>query len=499
MTEKKATKLSPFEQEQIDTLKKLNEYKEACEANIVSILYKAPNRIYESNIKLEEISNNIWRVYFQIASDLVLHEEKIVLDDITVGLYLEKHLKLQKKYIDYGGYETILNAGSYVKEENLDGYIKELHKWNVVVKLTKLKFPVKDKLSEYCDMTTEDIYNEMETILNHTFVNVESEVKSYNACDGLYELIDKLNEGNSVGMPLDNCHLLNKEIGGLNFNGNIYGLGANSGVGKSTTAINYIIPSIIKYDEKVVFFINEEDETKVKRELLIWAANNIFKTELHKYVLRDGKFSEEVLELLRKCAKWLEEKKESRNITIIPLEKYSAKIVIKLIRKYSGMGVKCFVLDTLKESCDATTDEIYKSMTRDMVDIYDVIKPAGKNVCMFVTYQLGKASIKQRYYTNNEIGLAKSIVDVMSVNLMMRKPFDDEYKGGKREVIGYKLEGKNGKSKIPFGLDKDKHYMITFITKNRFGSTDEYQIISEYDLSTNTHKDIGICNISQDW
>src|SRR5690606_27011120 len=104
-----------------------------------------------------------------------------------------------------------------------------------------------------------------------------------------------------------------------------------------------------------------------------------------------------------------------------------------------------------------------------------------------------------RYLTNNDIGLAKSIVDVMSVNLMMRRPFDDEYKGGKREIIGYKLEGKNGKSKIPFGLDKDKHYMIMFITKNRFGSTDEFQIISEYNLSTNTYRDIGICNIPQDW
>ena len=98
------------------------------------------------------------------------------MDDITVGLYLEKHLKLQEKYNDYGGYNTIINAGAYVKEENFDGYIKELHKWNTVIKLTKLNFPVKDRLSDYNDMTTEEIYNELETLLNHTFVNVESDV-----------------------------------------------------------------------------------------------------------------------------------------------------------------------------------------------------------------------------------------------------------------------------------------------------------------------------------
>ena len=41
--------------------------------------------------------------------------------------------------------------------------------------------------------------------------------------------------------------------------------------------------------------------------------------------------------------------------------------------------------------------------------------------------------------------------------------------------------------------------MITFIAKNRFGVTDQYQVVSEYNLSTNMHKDVGICNIPQDF
>ena len=498
-TKKKEKKLYSFEKEQLETLKKIGEYKQASEANIVAILYKDPEKLYDSNLKLDDFSHNTWRVYFQIASDLVLLEEKSVLDDITIGFYLEKHPKLQERYVEYGGYETIDNAREYVKVENLDGYIKELYKWNTVVKLAKNRYPVQDRLSDYCDMTLEDIYNEFETFINHTFINVDSDVKSYNALDGLYELIEELNKGASVGMPLHNCHILNKEIGGFNFDGNIIGLGANSGVGKSTMAINYILPSIVKYDEKVVMMINEEDETKVRRELLVWVANNVFKEKLQKYVLRDGNFTPEVMELLKRCADWLEKKKEKRNITVIPLDRYSVKTAIKIIKKYSSMGVRCFILDTLKESSDARTDEIYKSMMRDMVALYDVVKPAAKNVGLFVTYQLGKNSLLRRYLTNNDIGMAKSIVDVMSVNLMMRRPFDDEYEGGTREITGYRLEGKNGRSKIPFKLNRDKKYMITFITKNRFGSTDEFQIVSECDLSTNIYKDIGICNLQQDF
>jgi len=138
-------------------------------------------------------------------------------------------------------------------------------------------------------------------------------------------------------------------------------------------------------------------------------------------------------------------------------------------------------------------------MTKDSVAIYDCIKPAGKNVHIWITYQLGKSSTKQRHYTNDNIGLAKNIVDVASTNLLIRKPFHDEFEGGKNELKCFRLEGKNKLTRIPFKLDKNKHYTITFVTKNRFGSTDEFQIIAENDYSRNIYKEIGIVNIPMDF
>ena len=494
--EKKTATL--FEKECIETLKKVNEFKLIAEANAVASIYKQPDLIRDTTLKLEDINNNAWRVYFTIANDLINSEGKNTLDEITINMYLSKHSKLNAKYDEYGGFEKIENAFSYVKLENFDSYVNEIKKWNAVMKLVRYGFPVKDNLNKYVDLKAEDIYNELEALLNHTFINVESEVKTYNACEGLYDLIDRLNSGSQVGMPLSNANILNKEIGGINFNGNIYGLGANSGVGKSTTAINYLMPSVIHHNEKMVMMINEEDQDKVKKELLVWVANNIFGGKIHKYQLRDGNFSSEIMEVLKKSADHLEKLKERRNITIVPFEKYTVKAAIKIIKKYSSMGVRLFVLDTLKESADSRDVETWKSMERDMVDLYDVVKPAAKNVALFVTYQLGKASVKLRYLTNNEIGQAKNILDVFSVNLMMRKPFEDEFPGGSHEIKAYKL-GSSPNTKIPYILNRNKHYMITFITKNRFGATDQFQIISEYDLSTNIHKDVAICNILQDF
>lgn len=390
-------------------------------------------------------------------------------------------------------------ATKYIQVENLSGYVTEVKKWKAILELCKTGFPVGQHLSEYVDTDIEEIYDNLEAQLNNIFVNTDENVKSYNAFEGMHDFVEKLNEGDEVGLPLYNAPILTDMISGFNLNGHIYGLGANSGVGKSTMVFNYLVPTAIEQKERMILIINEEDETKVKRELLIWVANNIFKVELQKHTLRDGHFDKETMELLIQCSNWIEERKNEHILTIIPLERYTVGTVIKIIKKYSSLGIKMFVLDTFKESQDAKTDEIFKSMMRDMVKLYDVVKPKAKNVGLFVTYQLGKNSLQVRHFTNNNIGQAKSIIDPMSVNIMMRRPFDDEFDGKKNQLECKRLEGKNKATKIPFTLDNDKKYMITFVLKNRFGDTDPYQIISECDLSRNVCRDLGICYVPQDW
>lgn len=488
--------ITPFQQEMLKAAKKINEYKLVCEANIVSIIYKESNVLFDYDLKLEDFTNNTWKVYFAIANGIVKKEHKEVLDEMTVGLYLQKHEKLQSKFDEYGGYKTIEDAKTYINVENISGYILELKKWNYVLTLCKRGFPIYDRLSDYVDMPIDDIYNEYEALLNDGFV-VNENVKSINALDGIHDLIESMDKGEGEGMPLDGANLLSDEIGGINFNGNIYGLGSNSGVGKSTTAINYLMPSVLKYNEKLVMIINEEDEQKVRKELLIWVLNNKYKENFPKYLLRKGNFDDKTKEKLHKAADWLEGQKENKNIIIIPLEKYTCATVIKIIKKYSSMGVRLFVLDTLKESSDSRNEQTWKSMERDMVDIYDVVKPSSRNVSLFVTYQLNKASNRIRYLTNNEIGQAKSIIDVMSVNIMMRRPYEDEYEGEKNQIYYYRKTGTGSEIRSP--LDRSKHYMITFITKNRFGRANDEQIVSEYDLSTNTHTDIGYTRIVESW
>lgn len=498
MAEKK--KVSSFDAEMTVATKKVREYKVVSEANIVAILYKNKDLFYDyDKLKLQDFGNNIWKVYWKIGYDIVIKESK-TLDELTIGIFLEKHPKLKEKYDEYGGYDTIIKAGEFVDEKNMEGYVKELHKWNVVLKMLEMRFPVADRLSEFADMSVDDIYDEYESMLNHIFINVETDVKSYGVTNGIYDLIESLNEGMAVGLPYHNMPLLTKETSGK-LCGNITLVGGLSNVGKSTFVRNTTFPSILENDEKLCIILTEEDKSKWQREFLVLVANTVFKQELHKYQLRDGKFTEETKELLIKCAKWLEEKDKDGKIIFIPLQKYKTSIVVKIINKYtSAFGIKHYILDTFKPDSGSTENNSWLVMQQNMVEIYDAIKTGGgKDVHIDITLQLAKSSATQRYYTQQNTGIAKNVLDVASTGIFIRNIMSDEYPNEKNELKVYRLDGKNGKSRIPVRLDKDKNYQIIFIVKNREGSANAYQIVVEHNLSTNELKEIGITHVREDF
>lgn len=497
MAEKK--KLTPYQEEKLKCAKQVKEYKVACEANIVSIFYKKPELMYDYQLKLEDFSENTWRVYWQIAYDIIVKEKKSVLDDITVGLYLEKHSKLKQKYDEYGGYDTIDKATEYIKTSNISGYVNELKKWETVIRMIASGFPVTDRIKEFVDMSLDEIYKEYDALLNHIFINAEEDVMSYSLSDGIYDLIEQLNEGLAVGLPYDNMPTLTKETGGQ-LPGNITLVGGLSNMGKTTLTRTMLIPSAVKYGERLVILVNEEGKAKWQRELIVWVANNIYKTDLQKFVVRDGKFSDEVKELLYKCADWIAEKSENNMLTIIPFARYETQKAIRVIKKYASLGVKYFILDTYKADAGSRSDRMWLDMQQNMVDIYDTVKAeGGKNVHITITFQLAKSSARQRFYSQDNIGMAKSIIDPASTCLMLRDVFEDEYTGEKNALKVYRLDGKNNKSKIPVKLDHDKHYQLIFIVKNREGAANSIQIVCEHDTSRNLLKEVGFTSVPVDF
>jgi replicative DNA helicase len=348
-------------------------------------------------------------------------------------------------------------------------------------------------------MNLDEIYAYYETYLNHIFINAEGDVTSYNIADDIDNLIEELNEGLAVGLPYHNLPMLTKETGGM-LCGNITLIGGLSNVGKTTFARNAILQSIIDTNEKIVIMLNEDGLKKWQREMIVYISNNIFKYELQKYIVRDGKYSEEVKEILYKSANWLKQQKDAKLITIIPFKRWSSSNAIKIMKKFSVLNVNHFMIDTFKNDAGNIQDNAWLSMMQSMVNLYDIVKPDVKNLHLTATFQLEKGkTARQRYYSQDNVGLAKNIIDPVSTCLMIRNLFEDEYPGGKNELKVYRLEGKNGKTKIPVTLSKDKNYQLIFIVKNREGSANIFQIVIEHNLSQNTLKEIGITSVPVDF
>ncbi len=502
-----------FQKELEETISKILTYKEACEANIVSIFWKNPDLVSEyEDINLGDFDKNHWRVFLEIARGIIIVEDKKLLDDVTVGLYLEKHPKLKEKFLEYGGMETIEKVKAYVKESNVESYILELRKWKYIMLLAREGYPVNNRLSDFVNMNVEDIYSEYEIKLNHIFSNMDFETKGYDISYNIRDRIEDWDAGDAVGLPLHNMPMLTRELGGLHL-GDIMLLGGISNSGKSSFLRNTILPSIMKQytnketgetsTEKMVIFLNEEGIAKWQREMLIWVANNVYKKDIHKYQVREGKYSEEFKELLYKCASYLEELKSTRTLTLVPLNSYKTSTVIKLIKKYAGLGVKYFAVDTFKmDNADGinVSDNTRLQMVQNMTNLYNTVKESVKNVSLICTVQLTKATSKIRYVTQDALSESKNIVDPCATALFIRNVFDDEIEG-KNKLSVFKTGGTNGLSTIPVKLETGKKYQLVFIAKGRESSAGvgSKQIVLEIDHSKNIINEIGYTYVPVDF
>lgn len=477
---------------------KVKEFKYKAEANVIGGFYKNIELMYESELTVNSFTSPIWKLYFVIANELIIKEKKEHLDDITVGIYLEKHTKMKATYEKYKGYSTIEGLINMTEEKNFDGYLVEMNKWNTVLTLLDRGFLV--DIKDAIDSSLDEIYDLWEALLNDSFVGGTSEdiTGCFDMTDGLDELIVELNAGMSVGLPYYNLPLLNKELNGM-AQGNLGLVLSSSGNGKSTFVRSCILPSILENNEKILILVNEEGNKKWQTELLVWVCNNIYKTNIQKYTVRDGKFSKEVQEALVKSANWLKEK--NGQIIIVPFKTWRVSTAIKLIKKYHALGVNHAVVDTLKLSSDSDASVAWLVLQQNSVALYDAIKSSNKSngIHLTCTAQLSKDAMTKRYYTQNQIGVAKNIVDVASTCIMIRDVLQDELPEGKHALKVFEPKGKQGMTKIPVTLEDGKRYQLVFIIKTRSGASNEYQIVLEVDMSRNIYKEIGITYCHQDF
>lgn len=486
-------KLTPEQQAKKDFRDMLKKVKNTAESYVVLSVYKNTELYFDSSLTTDDFHDPVWKMYFAIAEGLIKSDKKI-LDDIVVGLRVSENEALQKMYDQFGGYQTIANGKSFVQEENFNSYLTDIKKFNALIKLHDLGFPIMDKFDSYKVMTTDKIQEILEGTLASIFADVDVEEKVEDLSTGLWQTVLDAHAGKMRGFPYYSS-LLTEYVNGMAL-GNLTMLSANSGVGKTAITLAQILPNMIQYEEKLMILANEEDSVKWRKELITWAVNNVVNDEFQKMRFNQGEFTKEEMITLKKGVDWLEDQMETGNITFINFNSFSMKKAIKTIKKQSAVnGIKYFVLDTLKLDSDDVNEnaQAWLQLQQNMVKLYDLVKPSNKNLHVWVTYQLGKSAMMTRYLSQNSLGVSKNVVDVVSTLMLVRKALTSEREGGKNEV---EVKQKDGK-KVKMKADENIEYFIMFLGKNRMGSTSR-QLVFEIDLGRNIMTDFGTCNIPMD-
>lgn len=470
--------------------KSLVESKKNSESYVVLSMYKSVDLFLDNNIKVDDISDNVWKFYFAIMQKAI-KQGKRVLDDIVIGMIVADNENLEKMYEEYGGYQTIANGLSFVEVENFNSYLVELKKTNALIRLHDLGYPVMKNIEAYKMLSTEGLQNALESALSEVFADIDVDEKVVDLKDGLWDVVMEAHEGLNRGFPYSSP-LLTESTNGQAL-GNITMVSANSGVGKTFFTIAQVLPNMIEFNEKLLIMANEEGEKKWKQAIIVWACNNIFDGDFNKARFNQGSFSKEEFALLRKGVDWLNEQMEAKVIQFINFSRFSMKKAIKLIRRHSQVeDIKYYILDTLKLDSDQVNEntQAWLQLQLGMVDLFDTVKEEALNRHVWVTYQLGKSALLTRYLSQNSLGVSKNVVDPISTLMLIRKALDSEKDGGKNEV---KIKTKNGLKT----MDKEKEYFIVFLGKNRANATHR-QLVFEIDQGLNTMKEIGTCVIEQD-
>ncbi|MCR8641415.1 replication protein [Paenibacillus sp. N1-5-1-14] len=490
------------------------------ESLFVGNLWKNPNNYskYKTHkIVRETFTQDIWYFYYYIGKEMFDNGVRSF-EDTTVYSYVSSKPKEGNKksyfelYNEYGGFSTIQELMSECSNNkgNDEFHFSEIQKYeslrqmqdNNMINVLNMEHVLKlinmtlKELQTFCSVKVKDVFSHINS----------GDVVEYNLTEDIEEVVDELDEGEEVGLPLFDSPRLTKKINGQKL-GNLMYLVLSSGVGKSSIVTEKFVLSCFEHNvkvlkdetgemkfEKALIFVNEEGKKRWQSRLLATVASRILKKPIPRDVVNRGKYTPEVKEILKEAARWLKQNQPDF-IKLIVLKKYRIEDVINRIEQYRARGYDKIYFDTFKPD-QSQNVERWLAFSNSAQDLYDCIKEENYNCSTLATVQM-KIGKEFRYIDLDSIGKSMEIVEVAAIVMAGRLMFADEYPNCKYELKPYNWEksGFDGKwHKKEYVLDPEKKYLILFLPKNREGSEDE-QIIYEVISDLNVWKEVAFVQV----
>lgn len=453
----------------------------------------------------QTFTESVWYFYFSLGQEMFENGVRDF-DDKTVYSYVTSKPKEngKKSYIDaynsFGAYATISELIEVCTEDNQNEtyHFSEVQKYESLRNLQRASLidPSDHKIvTLLAKMSLQQVNLYVQTKYKEAFSQINSgDVVEHDLATGLAHVVDEMDEGEAMGIPLHDAPRLNRKIKGWK-DGALYYLILASGVGKSSIAMEKFILSLFENNEKALLAINEESNSKWQQILLATVASKILKTPVNREKMAQGGFDDATREKLLNAAKWAEENGKDL-VKTIEMKRYRIEDIFSRIELYRPKGFKKLIIDTFKPDRSAGDMARWEAFSNAAQDLHDLIKEDNYNMGTLATVQL-KLGKEGRFLDLDSTGKSMEINEVASVVMMGRLLFDDEYEGEKHALKPYNYEQDQFSGQWytkPYKLDPDKQYLVLFLAKNRFGSEEE-QIMFEMNYGLNSYREVALVKV----
>ncbi len=477
---------------QIELDDKLSQYILRSEGVLVGAILKEPSITIDYEVDKKLLSNS-GKFYVGIV-DRLLKKNIEVLDEISFRSECEE-LKILNVFEEFGGWATVKGMSNATDVRNIEKYIDDWNKWNLVKKYKeKGILDINIHWDKILKMTSNQLVDYIEYQIADIDIKIGGDIifedLSYNSKE-IEDLINGINIGIQYGK---HSPLLNYLTLGV-AKSNIYLYGGYTNSGKSSFIFENMILNMVENKIKCCVISNEQksDAFKVLLQVHILTERlNYWK--LNRKKIRSGKFTEEDMEMMKKAIKIAEEE-YNQYLKFVKIYDYDTNKVNKIVKKMSKIKTEVFFYDTFKiaDGGDGATWE------KLLADSKELFKTSSKNdVALILSVQLALHSKnKIRFLDEAVLSNGKQIAEVVETGVYMRDLWQDEWNGEPYDVKPYKLKkDENGKftnEREEITLDKNKKYKIMFLSKSR-SDENGIALLYEFNGSWNKWIEIGKCN-----